>query len=381
MSSPGGFPVPQPLCGIILALLPLFAWLGCGSHPPDADILSVREVGPVRFIESIRGRDGGESSLFDGMSVWVYGDTTTEVAGVDGESWRSSTFCYTDDFEAGDGIDCRGEPVDSNGVPGEFLPFTEEELEFNLTYNRPELPDDERARWALWPSAIVTDPETGRALIFYQKLFARLGDWNFDSVGHSIATWDGITSPVVRPEVRPDAEHPTLLFPVEEITIGQGVLVHEGFLYAYGCGVNWVTDCPCVLGRAPLSGALDRDSWEFYRGRNTWSDNPRNAVKIAEGAPQISVHWNEHLGRFLMVYNDPLGNKLYIRTAEAPEGPWSDAKKILDEVPPLDDSQWNYCAYAHPELSKENGRIEYLSYFRPTEFLKGEVRVVEVIFK
>ena len=48
------------------ALLLLTAACASESKTP----LSVEELGPLRFVEAIRGRDGGYSAGWDGRSVW-----------------------------------------------------------------------------------------------------------------------------------------------------------------------------------------------------------------------------------------------------------------------------------------------------------------------
>ncbi|MGE4488794.1 MAG: hypothetical protein AB7E95_04520 [Kiritimatiellales bacterium] len=64
-------------------------------------------------------------------------------------------------------------------------------------------------------------------------------------------------------------------------------------------------------------------------------------------------------------------NEIVVCTAERPEGPWSDPLKAVDCMPPVTTNQWCYSNLAHDELTKENGRVIYLSYYRETGFLQG----------
>ena len=73
-------------------------------------------------------------------------------------------------------------------------------------------------------------------------------------------------------------------------------------------------------------------------------------------------------------------NTLSLRTAPAPEGPWSVAQRIHEGEAPVGDDAWIYCGLGHAELQQESGRREYLTYYRTTGFLKGELRLVEVRF-
>ncbi|MBI4568599.1 MAG: hypothetical protein HY719_09385 [Planctomycetes bacterium] len=104
---------------------------------------------------------------------------------------------------------------------------------------RPEYPEKERARWALWPGPVLPSPDGRSALVFYGKLKCGVGAFNFHGVGQSLAVWD-----------------------------------------------------------APDQTPLNKD-------------------------------------------------------------------------------EWDYCGLGHAEFMREGGRVEYVTYYRPTEFLKGEMRLVE----
>jgi len=353
---------------------------GCGgpepAGEPEAVVVRVREVGPLRFAPVIRGRDGGYSAAFRGASVWTFGDTVLEKAAVDGERWRSSTWCATRDFDASDGLDDLADPLDAAGAPGEFLPFTEEEAAFNREHNRQEL-GEKRQRYALWPGPIVVDPGSGEALVFYGKLLCGSGAWDFALVGHSLARWPQPGAPRERPAVAPGSPEPTLLFSKDEILLGQGAFAEAGWIYAYGVrsqGLSW----PCVLARVRFADALRKERWAYWAGEAGWSHEPAHAREIMQAAPQMSVHRNEFLGGYVAFYGLPLENGIAMRTAPRPEGPWSEARRIHEGVAPVGKDAWNYCGIGHAELQREGGRIEYLTYYRTTGFLQGEIRLLEV---
>jgi hypothetical protein len=346
--------------------------------PPAVTVESTRELGKLKFLETIRGRDGGYSAEFQDQSVWIFADSIMQIKGVDGSQWRSSTWCHTADLDARDNLQNLTEPVDANGVPGEFLPFTKTEALYNGEHFTADVPEGQRSRWGLWPGPMVTAPDGGRAYIFYDKIFGGPnGQWDFHSVGRSIAVWNGLNEQPVRPVFNPDADYPTILFPTNDVQMGHGALVQDGMLYAYGCTSGWF-QWPVTVGRVPLDQALDRSAWRFYAGSGEWSADWKRAVPVLEGAPMLTVSWNAYLNRYLAVYGVPLKNEIAIRTAERPEGPWSDPLKAVDCMPPATTNQWCYSNLAHDELTKENGRVIYLSYYRETGFLQGEIRLVEV---
>lgn len=185
----------------------------------------------------------------------------------------------------------------------------------------------------------------------------------------------------IRPRLRPDRADPTLLFPEPEPRIGSGALLVGRDLYAFACECAEYK-CPCVLGRAPLSRALSREAWSFHAADGQWRKDYREAVAVMDAAPVVSVHWNRHLGQYLAVYSTPVpGRALSIRTAPRPEGPWSEAREFFECLPPARSEAWNYAGIVHPEFSWEEGRVDYLTYYRPTGFFKGEFRHVELRFR
>jgi hypothetical protein len=376
------------LTGIFL-FIPIYFCESAQSNPsetqPAVEVLSIRDLGPLQFNQVIRARDGGFSTRFKERSVWLFGDTVLSKPDSDGSNWRSSTWCWTKDFNAQDGIENLIEPVNETGVPNEFLPFTEEELAYNKMYFRQDLSAEERSRYALWPGPVIVDPNGSSALVFYAKLKAGgKGPFDFKLLGHSLAVWKSPDEKLIRPKVRPDLDDETLLFPKGDIHIGQGAVVVKDWIYACGCetqkddkGVSW----PCYVGRVKFKDALKRNAWQFYTGDDNWSHDFKEALSVMDAAPMLSVHWNEHLKKYLAVYSRQFVNKIAIRTADRPEGPWSDAQIVVDCIAPTNEQMWSYCGLADKELSREAGRIECLTYYREIGFFKGEIRLIELVFK
>jgi hypothetical protein len=362
--------------------LPVFALAlaACGEAgaPPAARVVSTRDVGPLAFDPSIRGRDGGYSVGWAGRSVWVFGDTVLTKPAADGETWRSSTFCATTDLDAADGLSALADPLDAAGAPGEFLPFTSDEHAFNAAHFGPNAADtcgdDCGARWALWPGPIVVNPKGGGALLFYGKISARPGAFNFDYVGTSLATWASPDAPPLRPPLGVEPE-PTLLFGADEPSFAAAALAVGDDLCAYVCAGGLAS--PCVLARAPFERATERATWSFYAG-DGWVSDARAARAIFDGAPMMTVAWNQALGVYVAIYSAPVSSDVELRTAPAPEGPWSDARLLFHAMPPASGEGWVYSGLAHDELARDGGLRQYVSYFRETGFLAGELRLVEV---
>ena len=363
-----------------LALLLLLAQC---SHPPAAvTVEGARELGPLPFAKAIRGRDGGYSARLGGRSVFVFGDTTLEVEADDGYRWRTSTRAWTADADASDGLTGFEEPMDSKSAPPEFLPLTPAEKLFNDTHFGPKaqpgcIPDC-GARFALWPGAVVALPEGG-ALVFYTKLTARPGDFNFSGLGNSLASWKKPEEPPVRPEVRPGESEPTLLFPRGEPALGTAALLEGDELFAFACDCSGLS-CPCSLARAKVKDALTRSAWRFLEdGR--WTSDAGDADALFDGGAMMSVHRSALTGGFLALYSKPASAEVVLRTAPSLEGPWSEELHLFDAMPPDDPKAFPYAALAHPELVRDGGHKEYVTYFRGTGFLQGELRLVELTLR
>ncbi len=351
--------------------------VAAGIFGSDAMDIAVRDLGPVRFLPVIRGRDGGFSAIFDGRSVWMFGDTPLNTAGVDGSEWRSSTWAWTDPVDARRGVSLR-EPLDANGAPGEFLPFTPEERAYNAAHDQDTVAGHEQSRWRLWPGPIVVDPRTHRAFVFYFKVMARNGP--FDGVGQSIALWDSLDRAVVRPRVTPGADEPTLLSVRGDIPEVMGALAVHDSLYAVRC-IQGGPGFPCIVSRVAFDDALVRSAWEFYAGGGRWTADWHQAIRVLDAGPMVSVHWNEHLRRYLAVYSPPLSSTIEMRTAEHVEGPWSPGQVIATGRPPASKDSWDYCGVAHAELQQAGGEREYVTYCRDTGNFTSELRLLEITFR
>jgi hypothetical protein len=133
-------------------------------------IATVQDLGVIPTNPDILGRDGGYSALFQGYSVWLYGDTFLAKANAEDQTLISDSWSFTTDLNAQSGITGFQERLDSAGAPTMILPLTPAEQAFNQAHNVNNCQAQPcGARWALWPSSIVVNPSDGSALIFYQS--------------------------------------------------------------------------------------------------------------------------------------------------------------------------------------------------------------------
>ena len=343
----------------------LLAALGCRPGPAVV-VVEVNDQGPLEQSDLILGRDGGYSVAAWGRSVWTYGDTVLVEPDEEGQTWHTNSVSWTMDDDATDGLSGFVEPTDSTGAPAFFLPFTADEVAFIESHR-----DTDQARWALWPSATVFDVDRDRVLAFYGKVYAEPGAFNFEGVGQGLAIWEALDAEPVRPSADRVADHPTLMFDAAS-RMGDAAVVVGDLLYAYGCPGSRVKRC--VLGRVPLEAALDRSAWRFHRNGD-WVEDIDRAKPLFSAHDILSVHAHAGLDVFVAIYSKPLSNGVMLRTAPAPEGPWSEAVRVFD-AEPADSGAAPYSALAHAEYDEPDAI--WVTYFRETAPFAGELRLVRV---
>jgi hypothetical protein len=371
---------------ILLASLLAIAMQGCGlfsSSPssgpaPALSVVQATDLGPIPTNPDILGRDGGYSALFQGYSVWLYDDTFLAKPNYEDRTLLSDTWSFTTDLNAQDGIPGFRERLDSVGAPTMILPETPAEQAFNQAHNGTNCQTTPcGTRWALWPSAIVVNPVDNTALIFYMVVSAMPGNFNFQGIGTSVATWQDIQQQPQRPTLNPPIvpDHPDLLFTQNEPGFGSAAFISNGMLYVYGCDYT----SGCKLGRVSPANAQVRSAWSFYAGAGNWSAQIGDAVTVFNNANILSISWNAFLQCYVALYSPPFSQNVVMRTSANPEGPWSRETLAFVAMQPTPGNGNVYDALAHAEYDANNGQTIYVSYSRATPApFSSEVRLVAV---
>jgi hypothetical protein len=296
---------------------------------------------------SIVSQDGGESFVVPGGAIWAFGDTFKGSRSADG----------TPHFAGGAiscaiaflGQDAKSYPpafnylVSSNGdavSPFEFFP-NEQPVE----------------RYRIWPLGGIH--VNGQYYLFYSliEVFGN-GQWDFRGVGSGLGRSKVALGPYER--LRP---HGDWRFPVEPTQ----VIEADGWLYLFGIkefkGTQGV-----ALARVRPEKIEDPDAYEFFTGAGPeFSARKKAAALLVGNVPgQVSVAWNPYLKKYVMASSSDFDHPREIRflIADAPYGPWSPPVARV-EVPEYRQGkrvELVYCAYLHPELFRENGRVMNLTY-------------------
>jgi hypothetical protein len=325
-----------PRRGVRGALLTLAALTACKgpAAPVSADVWPGADrlfhAGP-RWLAA----DGAYSVDLGGdRSLWLFGDTLIARAPGGGRAdalfIRNSVAVQTGrdpsraliDFAWGAGDD---------GGPRSFL-------------------DQDGHDW-FWPGggARVGD----RLLLFWGRIHAPAGDpHGYAQIGWRALVVDNPDDPPAtwasRDALLPADSHG--LYP------GSAALHTAGFVYAYaGTGspphdhylVRWPE-------AAAAAGDLRAPEWWCAGGwSGTCAGGP--AVVVANGAPELSVHADGRLAPYVMVQSEGFGAAtLALRTAPAPEGPWSDVESFFRPPEWSGDGLYDsaiYAGKAHPELA------------------------------
>lgn len=296
---------------------------------------------------SIVSQDGGESFEVPGGAIWAFGDT-----------FKGSRSANGTPHFAGGAISCaiallneksRTYPpafnylVSSNGdavSPFEFLP-------------------DERptGRYRIWPLGGIY--VNGKYYLFY-SLIEVFGDgpWDFRGVASGLGRSTVALGPYERLQPK-GSWH----FPVEPTQ----VIAADGWLYLFGIQ-EFNKKQGVGLARVRPEQIEDPSAYEFYAGAGPkFSSHKEDMALLVGNVPgQVSVAWNSYLQKYVMVSSSDFNHPREIRflVADTPFGPWSPPVARV-ETPPYAQGkrvEMVYCAYLHPELFRENGRVMNLTY-------------------
>ena len=341
-------------------------------------IKAAKDLGVISPPRTVKGRDGGYSVWFNNHSVWIFGDTLFKANNNQSVDFQSNSYSWTSDRDASDGIGPFYQPYDTHNRPALLLPFTDAEKAFNVVHAKDDCTVAPcGTRWALWPGAIVADTINNRMLLFYEKLYIGPGELNYTISGYGIAPWNNFEAPSQRIELNPGHEYPTLIFGPDEPGFGDAAVIIDRMLYVYGCSLDGVR-IPCRIARVDLDRVFDKKHWETWTDDGSWNTNLLKSKPVFNGNEILSVSYNPYIDRFIAVYSQPMSTSVMLRTAERPEGPWSDPVELFKALAPENKIGWIYDALEHAEYSQENGRILYITYSRQTAPTAFEFRLVSV---
>ena len=315
---------------------------------------------------TVVGRDGGPGGRLGDRLLWTFGDT---FLGARNPVDDSNVLSATAGWSSLDAPLALVQPVDSGGFPAQLIPYTADEL----TQNRAAPLDG----WALWPGMMI-DTGAAEGLVTFQRI-KRTNGSGFDSMGVG-------TARIAKDATVATRDAADLFAPPEPLFMPQSVI--DGQVYAMACDQVGFLNVGCKLGRAPVADAGVRAAYAFFDGTTWQPDIAQAAVVIDElgGTPTIS--WNPWLGRYLAITGRILSSTVQLRTADRIEGPWSAPVELPASADgasglyaPTNADAYNYAIVEHTALRSADGRAIVISYSRPTEAFRGDVRLARITLR
>lgn len=347
----------------------LFSYVGSSlHHGASADFTlslgTVTDMGNLGQPANVTGRDVGASAVIGGQITWIYGDTLYHPnAGsvLTPADWRSATA----------GISTLSNPMavttpeDSRGVPYQAIPYTADEIAYNVASRDPG-----NNREALWAGSIIAlNNDTG--LIYFSKLLVK-GSYKYEFQGVGVARIGSNSTVATRGS--------NLLFPPNEPSYANAT-VHNGVVYLFNCTTKAPYVNPCTLASVPLAQAENRAAYQFWDG-SKWNSDITSAKPVIEGpVAGLSVRWNPRIQKFIAIYMPAFTNKMYYRVADNLQGPWGSQQLLFNALVPGAGGVGDYATYQHTELSPDGSNL-YATYFRPGGVdslgVPGGMRLVKV---
>lgn len=295
---------------------------------------------------AIVSQDGGESFAVPGGAVWAFGDTFKGARAGDG----------TPQF-AGGAISCAlaflGEQARSYPPAFDYLVSSNGGAISPFAFLPEETPTE---RYRIWPLGGIY--ANGRYYLFYTliEVFGN-GPWDFRGLASGLGRSTVALGPYER--LRP---HGDWRYPVEPTQ----VLEADGWLYLFSIQ-EFNRKQGVALARVRPDRIEEPAAYEFYAGPGPkFSPRKKDTALLVGKVPgQVSVAWNPYLKKYVMVSSSDFEHPREIRflVAEAPYGPWSPPVARV-EFPGYAQGkrvESVYCAYLHPELFREEGRVMNLT--------------------
>lgn len=347
-----------PTLGLISASSIILLVSGCSTATPVAkqtggtfEIVQAKFLGSLwnesQAKASIVSQDGGESFVVPGGAIWAFGDTFKGSRSADG----------TPHF-AGGAISCSIAflGTDAKSYPPAFHYLVSSNGDAVSPFKF--LPDEQPTkRYRIWPLGGVD--VNGEYYLFYTliEVFGN-GQWDFRAVGSGLGRSKIALGPYER--LQP---HGDWRFPVAPTQ----VIEADGWLYLFSIQ-KFNGQQGVALARVRPEKIEDPAAYEFYTGPGPeFSSRQKAAPQLVGDVPgQVSVAWNPYLGKYVMASSSDFSHPREIRflVADAPYGPWSSSVAHIEVPQYRQGKRVNlvYCAYFHPELYQENGRVMNLTY-------------------
>lgn len=287
-ATPGATPEASPV--VSLPDLPLEQIAILTGNDPDC----VNKTGD-RW--EVFGTDLGSSFRYKDETVLVFGDTFGEYK----RDWRSNVLGFSSDSDLSDGVTIDRMIEDAPGHAKEILASR-------------KVDNDEMTVIPTYGVAVGD-----RLILHYMsvKHWGEPGHWDLGAAGFAFSDDGGETW----------TKDPEAILPGDTNWGQVAIEEHEGYLYLFGIPGGRYGDLK--LARVKPDALLTISAWEYWDG-SAWGADPSKAAVIVPGPiGELSVRWNSHYQRWLMIYLIDDAGLIVLRTAESLTGPWGEPRVVV----------------------------------------------------
>ena len=180
------------------------------------------------------------------------------------------------------------------------------------------------------PTAAISVGKTQYVNFMSVAQWGASGQWSTNFSAVAVSVDNGETWTVPRTGIRPAWFNsvPGVAFTWGQQNFQMGAyLRRDGYVYNYGTGAG--RGGAPFLSRVVETAVPDLAQYEYWTPFGWVRNAPFLAVQVtvAPGS-EMSVAWNDYLGKYLMMYTNFLGN-VVLRTADQPQGPWGLPKTLV----------------------------------------------------
>lgn len=349
------------------------------ARPSHAELVESSRVAGVRLLGNqfgnnpvnVTGQDAATSiQLPTGDALWLFGDTVEgsfeTIRGLPLEDKLSNTGALVPPQNVSAGIEKFCFLTSNDGRRARQL----------IPYVDGESPAAQR----LWPihGTCVGDD----IYVFYHRISLIPGVDVFDNFkldGMGIARAD-VGEWQFERLLAPDGSRE--FWKGDQPTFGVFVEQRDGYVYVWGSLMTGM-----FLARTRPDSITELASYEYLVEAPTmqeptrvprWSREYAPSASLFDAVPnEMSAAYNRYLGCYVAIHSYLRENQLVMRTADAITGPWSDAE-VVYRPQRIKDDDLVYAAKEHPELSREDGRIIYVTFVNSSTYVP---QLVELTLK
>ncbi|TVY03839.1 DUF4185 domain-containing protein [Mycolicibacterium porcinum] len=270
--------------------------------------------------------DNGQTGASNQVLI-AFGDTFGNCS-VPDQEWRKNTLFRSSDRNLADGMTVPN-PVPGNVYAGSPVdaarPNFSRQVIQSLGLAATEV--------TIIPTAGISVGTTQYVNFMSVSQWGSAGQWSTNFSAVAVSNDNGETWTVPVSSIRPSWFNtvPGVAFTWGDQNFQMGAYVRSGgYVYAYGTGAG--RGGMPFLSRVVESAVADKSAYEYYTPFGWLKGFPFLAVQVvwAPGS-EMSVAWNDYLKKFVMLYTNTT-SAVVMRTADKPEGPWSQAKTIVSST-------------------------------------------------